>query len=112
MTNLGLADDGLQVRCGLQIVGVRATHERLDGRLADRPAEEQVDHCVLGHGPDAGQDFDEFVVTGFGPGQVDVVHVPPESLSALGRQPVQNGLGVFGTAPVSSGLCDDIIFVK
>jgi len=54
MANLGLADDGLQVRRGLQVVGVRAAHERFDGRLADGAAEEQLDDRGLRHGPDTG----------------------------------------------------------
>lgn len=96
----------------LQIIGVRAAYERLDGRLADCPAEKQLDYSVLGHGTDTWQDFDEFIVTGFGPGQVDVLYVSPKRLSALGRQSVQNGLDVFGTAPVIDGLCDVTIVIN
>jgi len=54
MAYLGLADDGLQVRSRLQIVGVRAAHERFDGRLADGAAEEQLYNRGFGHGPDTG----------------------------------------------------------
>lgn len=112
MAYLGLADDGLQVRCGLQIVGVRAAHERFDGRLADGPAEEQLDHGGFRHGSDAGQYVDEFVVPRVRPGQVHVVHVPPERLFAFHRQPVQNGLRVFGTsAPAAfDWFCQRCIF--
>jgi len=52
MAYLGLADDGLQVRRRLQIVGVRAAHERFDGRLADSAAEKQLDDRGFRHGPD------------------------------------------------------------
>jgi len=83
MAYLGLADDGLQVRRGLQIIGVRAAHERLDGRLADGPAEEQLDDGALRHGPDARQYADQLVVPGVRPGQVHVMHVPSERLFAL-----------------------------
>lgn len=51
---LGFANDGLQVRRGLQIIGVGAAHERLDGCLADGPAEEQLDHRTFRHRSDAG----------------------------------------------------------
>lgn len=89
MAYLGLADDGLQVRGGLQVVGVRAAHERFDGRVADGPAEEQFDDGGLWHGPDQWQHSGQLVVPDVGPGQVYVPHVSPERLPAFGRQPVQ-----------------------
>lgn len=52
MAYLGLADDGLQVGRRLQIVGVRAAHERFDGRLADGAAEEELDNRGFRHWPD------------------------------------------------------------
>lgn len=100
MANLGLADDGLQVRRGLEIIGVGTAHEWFDGRLPDGPAKEQLDDGVFGHGSDARQDLDQLVVPGVGPCQVNVLHVSPERFLALNGQPVQNGLRVLGTAAV------------
>lgn len=89
MAYLGLADDGLQVRGGLQVVGVRAAHERFDGSVADGPAEEQFDHSGFGHGPDQRQHSGQLVVPDVGPGKVHMPHVPSECLPALDRQPVE-----------------------
>lgn len=100
MANLGLADDGLQVRRGLEIIGVGTAHEWFDGRLPDGPAKEQLDDGVFGHGSDARQDLDQLVVPGVGPCQVNVLHVSSERFLALNGQPVQNGLRVLGTAAV------------
>lgn len=102
MAYLCLADDCLQVRSGLQIIGVRAAHKRLDRRLADGPAEKQLDHSALGHSPNAGQYVDQLVISVVGSGQVNVMHVPPESFFALLRQPVQYGLSVFGITAIFS----------
>jgi len=49
MAYLGLADDCLQMRRRLQIVSVRAAHERFDGRLADGAAEEELDNRGFRH---------------------------------------------------------------
>lgn len=76
MTYLGLADDGLQVRCRLQVVCVCAAHERFDGSLTDGATEEQLDHCGFWHGSDAGQYLDQFVVSCVWPSQMHMVHVP------------------------------------
>lgn len=97
---LCLADDRLQVWRCLQIIGVSAAHERFDGRLADGPAEEQFDHGALRHRTDARKYLDQLVVPGVRPGHVHVMHVPPKRFFALHRQPVHNGLRVFGTAAI------------
>lgn len=97
MAYFRLADDGLQVWCGLQIIGVRTAHEWFDGRLADGAPKEQFDYRAFWDGSDARQNFNQLVVSGIGPSRVNVTHVASEGFFTLHREPVQNGLRAVGT---------------
>lgn len=83
MAYFGLANDCLQVRGRLEIIGIRATYERFDRSLADGSTEEQLDHGVFRHSSNARQNFDQLVVPGIRSNQVDMVHVSSKSFFTL-----------------------------
>lgn len=78
MAYFGFANDCLQVRGSLKIIGICATHEWFDRSLADRSTEEQLDHGVFRNRSNARQYFDQLVISSIRSSQVDVMHVPSE----------------------------------
>jgi hypothetical protein len=70
-----LANDCLQVRGSLEVIGVRATHEWFDRSLADGPTKEQLDHGVFWYSSNARQYFDQLFITGIWSSQVNMMHV-------------------------------------
>lgn len=95
-----LANDCLQVRGSLKIIGVRAAHERFDRSLADGSTKEQLDNGVFRHSSNARQYLDQLIIAGIWSSQVDMMHVSSEGFFTFHGQPVQNGLRVFRTTPV------------